>query len=77
MLKNFLGAFVGSRMQARAGHPVAGAVVGAAAMSLARRSLPLAVGLAVGVAALDLITRKRARPRALPARRSGAASSGL
>jgi len=40
MLKTLLGAFVGARVQERSGHPLTGAVVGAAAVSLARRSLP-------------------------------------
>jgi len=66
MLKTILGAFVGAKVQDRAGHPLTGAVVGAAAVNLARRSLPLAIGLALGVAAMELMSRYRARQAALP-----------
>ena len=67
MLKTLLGAFVGARVREKSGHPVTGAVVGAAAVSLARRSLPLAIGLALGVAAMELVSRYRARQAAIPA----------
>jgi hypothetical protein len=68
MLKTLLGAFLGAKVEERSGHPITGAVVGAAAVSLARRSLPLAIGLALGVAAMELASRYQARrrsPRAL------------
>ena len=67
MLKTLLGAFVGAKVQEKSGHPVTGAVVGAAAVSLARRSLPLAIGLALGIAAMELVSRYRARQASIPA----------
>ncbi len=67
MLKNILGAFVGAKVQEKSGHPLTGAVVGAAAVSLARRSLPVAIGLALGVAAMELVSRYRARQAEHPA----------
>ncbi len=67
MLKNLLGAFIGSKIEQRTGHPVAGAVIGATAVSIAKRSLPLAIGLAAGVAAMELFSRYKARQVALPA----------
>jgi len=36
-------------------------------VSLARRSLPLATGLALGVTAMELVSRYRARRAAVPA----------
>ncbi len=67
MLKNLLGAFIGSKIEQKSGHPLTGAVVGATAVAIARRSLPLAVGLALGVAAMELASRYRTRQSALPA----------
>lgn len=67
MLKNLLGAFIGSKIEQKSGHPLTGAVVGAAAVSIAKRSLPVAVGLALGVAAMELASRYRARQSAIPA----------
>ena len=67
MLKNLLGAFVGAKAQANTGHPLAGAVVGATAMAIARRSLPVAVGLALGVVAMEMVGRYRARTTMVPA----------
>ncbi len=67
MLKTLLGAFVGAKVRENTGHPLTGAVVGAAAVGLARRSLPVAVGLALGVAAMELVSHYRTRKLALPA----------
>jgi hypothetical protein len=61
MLKNLLGTFIGAKVEQRAGHPLAGAVVGTAAVALARRSLPLAIGLALGAVAVDYLNKRRAR----------------
>lgn len=60
MFRNLLGAFIGSKIEQRAGKPLTGAVVGAVAMAAAKRSLPLAVGVALGVGALDYLAKRRA-----------------
>jgi hypothetical protein len=70
VLKNLLGAFIGATVKEKSGHPISGALVGAAAVSLARRSLPLAIGLALGVAAMELVSRYRARRANLPVLRA-------
>ena len=60
MFRNLLGAFIGSRVEQGAGKPVTGAVVGALAMAVAKRSLPLAIGVALGVGMLDYLSKRRA-----------------
>jgi hypothetical protein len=65
-IKDLLGAFIGAKVQEKSGHPMTGAVVGAAAVALARRSLPLAIGLALGLAAIELAARYRTRQAAAP-----------
>lgn len=61
MLKTLLGAFIGAKVEQKAGHPLTGAVVGTAAVALARRSLPLAIGLALGALAVEQLNKRRAR----------------
>jgi len=61
MLKTMLGAFIGSEVEQTSGHPLAGAAAGAAMVAIARRSLPVAIGLALGVAAIGVASRYRKR----------------
>jgi len=66
MLKTFLAALVGSKMEARSGHPLAGAIAASAIAALAKRSVLLAVvAAAVGVAAIELVARNSAGPARL------------
>ena len=60
MFRNLLGAFIGSKIEQGGGKPVTGAVVGAVAMAIAKRSLPLAIGVALGVGVLDHLAKRRA-----------------
>ena len=67
MLKNLLGAFIGAKVEQNSGRPLTGAVVGTAAVALAKRSLPVAIGLALGVVAMEVASRYRSRTIAIPA----------
>jgi hypothetical protein len=42
MLKNMIGAFLGAKAEQKSGHPLIGAAVGATAVAIAKRSLPVA-----------------------------------
>ncbi len=66
MLKNLLGAFIGAKVEQKSGHPLTGAVVGTAVVALAKRSLPLAIGLALGAVAVEYLNKRRERS-AIPA----------
>jgi hypothetical protein len=61
MLKNMIGAFLGAKAEKKSGNPLVGAAVGATAVAIAKRSLPVAIGLAVGVAGMELLSRYRSR----------------
>ena len=68
MLKNLIGAFIGAKAEQKSGHALVGAAAGATAVALVKRSLPLAIGLAVGVAGMELLSRYRAKGvRTIPA----------
>ena len=59
MLKNILAAFIGARVEKNANKPVLGAVLGVAALAVARRSLPLALGIAGGMVVMEQMAKRR------------------
>ena len=64
MLGKLIGAFIGAKIDQRDGDSgVKGAVLGAAAVGLARRAVPIGLAIAGLVVAKQLINRARGAPK--------------